>query len=112
MSMSIKYKIDDAKKNKNLINDEIKLSRIKSKGGPGGGRKPGTKNKMTLDKLSNKVDGLTNNLNKLAKIVTDGFAEQAKFNKQQLKFNTRIEKEVLNLGNRLDRVIKVNKLKE
>ena len=31
--MSIKYKIDDAKKNKNLINDEIKLSRIKSKGG-------------------------------------------------------------------------------
>ena len=79
--MSIKYKIDDAKKNKNLINDEIKLS-------------------------------LTKNLNKLAKIVTDGFAEQAKFNKQQLKFNTRIEKEVLNLGNRLDRVIKVNNLKE
>ena len=111
MSMSIKYKIDDAKKNKNLINDEIKLSRIKSRGGPDGGRKPGTKNKMTLDKLSNKVDGLTNNLNKLAKIVTDGFAEQAKFNKQQLKFNTRIEKEVLNLGNRLDRVIKLNNLK-
>ena len=96
--MSIKYKIDDAKKNKNLINDEIKLSRIKSKGGPGGGRKPGTKNKMTLDKL--------------AKIVTDGFAEQAKFNKQQLKFNTRIEKEILNLGNRLDRVVKINNLKE
>ena len=96
--MSIKYKIDDAKKNKNLINDEIKLSRIKSKVGPGDGRKPGNKNKMTLDKL--------------AKIVTDGFAEQAKFNKQQLKFNTRIEKEVLNLGNRLDRVIKVNNLKE
>jgi hypothetical protein len=34
MSMSIKYKIDDAKKNKNLINDEIELSRVKSKGGP------------------------------------------------------------------------------
>jgi len=30
--MSIKYKIEDAKKNKNLINDEIKLSRVKSKG--------------------------------------------------------------------------------
>ncbi len=30
--MSVKYKIDDAKNNKNLINDEIKLSRIKSKG--------------------------------------------------------------------------------
>ena len=38
--MSIKYKIEDAKKNKNLINDEIKLSKIKSKGGPGGRRKP------------------------------------------------------------------------
>ena len=111
MSMSIKYKIDDAKKNKNLINDEIKLSKIKSKGGPGGGRKPGTKNKMTLDKLSNKVDGLTNNLNKLAKIVTDGFAEQAKFNKQQLKFNTRIEKEVLNLRSDLNRIVKLNNLK-
>ena len=31
--MSVKYKIDDAKNNKNLINDEIKLSKIKSKGG-------------------------------------------------------------------------------
>ena len=39
--MSIKYKIDDAKKNKNLIDDEIKLSRVKSKGGLGsGGKKP------------------------------------------------------------------------
>ena len=94
--MSIKYKIDDAKKNKNLINDEIKLSRIKSKGRPGG-RKPGNKNKMTLDKL--------------AKIVTDGFAEQAKFNKQQLKFNTRIEKQVSNLRSDLNRIVKLNNLK-
>ena len=75
--MSIKYKIDDAKKNKNLINDEIKLSRVKSKGGPGGRRKPGTKNKMTLDKL--------------AKIVTDGFA---------------------NVNHRIDNLVKVNNLKE
>ena len=89
--MGIKYKIDDAKKNKNLINDEIKLSRVKAKGGPGGGRKPGDKNKMTLDKLSNKVDGLTNNLNKLAKIVTDGFA---------------------NVNHRIDNLVKVNNLKE
>ena len=36
--MSIKYKIDDAKKNKNLINDEIKLSRIKSNGNHGDGK--------------------------------------------------------------------------
>ncbi len=91
--MSIKYKIDDTKKNKNIINDEIKLSRIKSKGG----RKPGTKNKMTLDKL--------------AKIVTDGFAEQSKFNKQQLKFNTRIEKQVSDLRSDFNRVVKLNNLK-
>jgi len=40
--------------NKNLINDEIKLSRIKSKGGHGsdGGRKLGSTNKITLAKLS------------------------------------------------------------
>ncbi|MBQ6970571.1 hypothetical protein IJQ19_03220 [bacterium] len=104
--MSIKYKIDDAKKNKNLINDEIKLSRIKSKGGPGGdgGRKPSSTNKITLSKLSDKVDNLTDNLNKLAKIVTDGFAEQAKFNKQQLEFNKSIRED-------LNRVIKLNNLK-
>ena len=111
--MSIKYKIDDAKKNKNLINDEIKLSRIKSKGGPGGndGRKPASTNKVTLSKLSDKVDALANNLNavtnnlnavtnnldKLAKIVTDGFAEQAKFNES--------------IREDLNRVIKLNNLK-
>ena len=93
---SAKYKIintditnDIAKK---IVGKQVTVEKIRAKGGPGdGGRKPGSKNKMTLDKL--------------AKIVTDGFAEQA-------KFNTRIEKEVLTLGNRLDRVIKVNNLKE
>ena len=96
--MSIKYKIDDTKKNKNLINDEIKLSRIKSKGGPGGdgGRKPGSTNKITLSKLSDKVDNLTDNLNKLAKIVTDGFERQEKFNKS--------------IREDLNRVIKLNNL--
>ena len=80
--MGIKYKIDDAKKNKNLINDEIKLSRVKSKVGPT--TKPRAK-------------------------APAWFVE---FRDEQREFNTRIEKEVLNLGSRLDRVIKVNKLKE
>ena len=84
--MSIKYKIDDAKKNKNLINDEIKLSRIKSKGGPSNDRIPPKKQKSTRDLL-------------------------IEFMGEQRAFNTRIEKEVLNLGNRLDRVIKLNNLK-
>ena len=92
--MSIKYKIEDAKKNKNLINDEIKLSRVKSKGGPGNDRTTPKKQKSTRD------------------LLIEFMGEQRAFNKQQLEFNTRIEKEVLNLDNRLDRVIKVNKLKE
>ena len=77
--------------NKNLINDEIKLSKIKSKGSLHGERKPGSNNKITLSKLSDKVDNLTDNLNKLAKIVTDGFA---------------------NVNHRIDNLVKVNNLKE
>ena len=37
--------------NKNLINDEIKLSGIKSKGGPGNDRAPPKKQKSTRDLL-------------------------------------------------------------
>ena len=43
-------------------------------------------------------------LDKLAKIVTDGFERQE-------KFNTRMEKEVSNLRSDFDRVIKLNNLK-
>ena len=84
--MSIKYKIDDAKKNKNLINDEIKLSRIKSKGGPGdGGRKPPKpKAPAWFADFRNEV--------------------MQRFDKQDKRFDR--------LENRLDRVIKVNNLKE
>ena len=89
--MSIKYKIDDTKKNKNLINDEIKLSRVKSNGGPSdGGIIPGSKNKITLAKLAEQMADLT-------KKVKDGFAEQAKFNKS--------------IREDLNRVIKLNNLK-
>ena len=100
-------------KNKNLINDEIKLSRIKSKGGNGdGGRKPGSTNKITLAKLSNKVDTLannlnavtnnlnavTNNLNKLAKVVTDGF--------------NNVNHSIDTIKDRIDTIVRVNDLKE
>ncbi len=73
--MSIKYKIDDAKKNKNLINDEIKLSRIKSKGGP------------------------------ITKPKTKAPAWFIEFRDEQREFNKIIV-------NRLDRIVKVNNLKE
>ena len=84
--MSIKYKIDDAKKNKNLINDEIKLSRIKSKGGPGSDRTPPKKQKSTRD------------------LLIEFKGEQRAFNKQQLEFNKSIRED-------LNRVIKLNNLK-
>ena len=91
MHMSIKYKIDDAKKNKNLINDEIKLSRIKSKGDLGGGRKPSKLKAPTwFADFRNEV--------------MQRFDEQAKFNKQQLEFNKSIRED-------LNRVIKLNNLK-
>ena len=88
MSMNIKYKIDDAKKNKKLINDEIKLSRVKSKGGPT--TKPRAKAPAWFIEFRH---------------------EQRVFNKQQLEFNTRIEKQVSNLRSDLNRIVKLNNLK-
>ena len=93
MSMSIKYKIDDAKKNKNLINDEIKLSRIKSKGGPGNDRTPPKKQKSTRDLLIEFM-GEQREFNKS---VMQRFDEQAEFNKS--------------IREDLNRVIKLNNLK-
>ena len=98
--MSIKYKIDDAKKNKNLINDEIKLSRIKSKGGPGNDRTPPKKQKSTRDLLIEFM-GEQREFNKS---VMQRFDEQAKFNMQQLEFNRSIRED-------LNQVIKLNNLK-
>ena len=72
-------------KNKNLVGDIVQVKKIKAKGGQ---VRPTTKKqKSTRDLL-------------------------IEFMGEQREFNTRIEKEVLNLGNRLDRVIKVNNLKE
>ena len=71
-------------KNKNLVGDIIQVKKIKAKGGQ---VRPTTKKQ---------------------KSTRDLFIE---FMGEQREFNTRIEKEVLNLGNRLDRVIELNKLK-
>ena len=103
---SAKYKITDTDIDKKFIGKQVTVEKIKSKGSPGGdgGRKPGSTNKITLSKLSDKVDNLTDNLDKLAKIVTDGFERQE-------KFNTRMEKEVSNLRSDLNRIVKLNNLK-
>ncbi len=108
--MSIKYKIVDTKKNRNLINDEIKLSRVKSKGGAGsdGGRKPGSTNKITLAKLSDKVDTLANNLN----VVTNNLDKLANIISGMPNDIKDIKNDVVNLNNRFDNLVKVNNLKE
>ena len=83
-----KYKITDTDIDKKFIGKQVTVEKIKANGGPGsdGGRKPSKQRKAPA-----------------------WFIE---FRDEQREFNTRIEKEVLNSGNRLDRVIKVNKLKE
>jgi len=85
--------MDDAKRNKNLINDEIKLSRIKSHSCPGSDRTPPKKQKSTRDLL-------------------------IEFMGEQRAFNTRMEKQISNLRSdvntlkiNLNRVIKLNNLK-
>ncbi len=83
----------NTKKNKNLIGEVFDFKKVKAKGGPGGdgGRKPGSTNKITLAKLAEQMADLT-------KTVKDGFAEQAKLNKTIIS--------------RIDRIVKVNNLKE
>ena len=58
------------KNHKKLVGGEFTCIRVKLNGGNGdGGRKPGSKNRMTLEKLSNKVDGLATGLTKLSNRV-------------------------------------------
>ena len=82
---SAKYKITDTDIDKKFIGKQVTVEKVKVKGCRVG---PTTKKqKSTRDLL-------------------------IEFMGEQREFNTRIEKEVLNVGNRLDRVIKVNRLKE
>ena len=80
---SAKYKITDTDIDKKFIGKQVTVEKVKSKGG--GGRKPPKP--------------------KAPAWFIEFRDEQRAFNKQQLKFNKTIV-------NRLDRVIKVNNLKE
>ncbi len=82
---SAKYKITDTDIDKKFIGKQVTVEKIKAKGGRVG---PTTKKqKSTRD------------------LLIEFMGEQRAFNKQQLEFNKTIV-------NRLDRVIKVNGLKE
>ena len=105
--MSTKYKIDDAKKNKNLINDEIKLSRIKSKNDHTDGAH--TKKHKSTRKLLIEFMGEQREFNKS---IMKKFDEQAKFNMRIEKLVSNLENDVSNLNNRFDNLLKVNNLNE
>ena len=82
---SAKYKITDTDIDKKFIGKRVTIEKIKAKGGRVGPTKK--KKKSTRD------------------LLIEFMGEQRAFNKQQLEFNKTIV-------NRLDRVIKVNGLKE
>ena len=83
----VKYKVINTNIDKKFIGKDLDLQKVKAKGGLGGGRKPGTKNKMTLDNLANIVMGMSNDIKD-------------------------IKNDVVNLNNRFDNLVKVNNLKE
>ena len=89
---SAKYKITDTDIDKKFIGKQVTVEKIRAKGG--------------------RIEPTTKKQKSTRDLLIEFMGEQRAFNKQQLEFNTRIEKEVLNLDNRLDRVIKVNRLKE
>ena len=82
---SAKYKITDTDIDKKFIGKRVTVEKIKAKGGRVG---PTTKKQKSTGDL-----------------LIEFMGEQRAFNKQQLEFNKTIV-------NRLDRVIKVNGLKE
>ena len=97
-----KYKIIDTNIDKKFIGKNLDLERVESKDGSveDGGRKPPKKQKSTRD------------------LLIEFMGEQRVFNKQQLEFNTRIEKQVSNLRSdvntlktNLNKIKKLNNLK-
>ena len=83
----LKYEVINTKKDKKLIGEVFDFKKVKTKGGPGNDRTPPKKQKSTRD------------------LLIEFMGEQRAFNKQQLEFNKTII-------NRLDRIVKVNNLKE
>ena len=83
----LKYEVINTKKDKKLIGEVFDFKKVKTKGGPGNDSTPPKKQKSTRD------------------LLIEFMGEQRAFNKQQLEFNKTII-------NRLDRIVKVNNLKE
>ena len=90
---SAKYKITDTNIDKKIIGKQVTVENVKSKGVPDNDRTHPKKQKSTRD------------------LLIEFMGEQREFNKQQLEFNTRIEKQVSNLRSDLNRIVKLNNLK-
>lgn len=86
-SKVLKYKVVNTNIDKKFIGKNLDLERVKANGGPGGGRKSGSKNRMTLDRLANIAMGMSNDIKD-------------------------IKNDVVNLNNRFDNLVKANNLKE
>ncbi len=93
-SKLLKYEVINTKKDKKLIGEVFDFKKVKGIGGNGNSNVLAKKQKSTRDLLVEFMD------------------EQRKFNGQQLGFNTRMEKEVSNLRNDLNRIVKLNNLKK
>ena len=97
-----KYKITDTNIDKEIIGKQVTVEKIKVKGGPT--TKPKAKAPAWFIEFRDEQKEFN-------KSVMQKFDDQAKFNKQQLEFNTRIEKQVSNLRSDLNRIVKLNNLK-
>ena len=106
----VKYKVINTNIDKKFIGKDLDLQKVKSKGGSGsdGGRKPDSTNRITLTKLSDKVDTLANNLN----AVTNNLDKLANIVMGMSNDINDIKNDVVNLNNRFDNLVKVNRLKE
>ena len=101
-SKTAKYKITDTNIDKEIIGKQVTVEKIKVKGGPT--TKPKAKAPAWFIEFRDEQ-------REFNKSVMQKFDDQAKFNKQQLEFNTRIEKQVSNLRSDLNRIVKLNNLK-
>ncbi len=94
-SKNAKYKIIDTNIDKRIIGKQVTVEKIKVKNSSGGngGRKPGVKNKMTLDKLAKIVIGMSSDVNGIKTDVSN------------------LRSDVNTLKTNLNRIVKLNNLK-
>ena len=90
----LKYEVINTKKDKNLIGEVFDFKKVKSKGSDGGDNTSSKKQKSTRD------------------LLVEFMGEQREFNKSVMQRFDSQDKRFDRLENRLDRIVKVNNLKD